>query len=610
MIDVFKVGVHIGMTTNATQALSAMLAQLTGLHIATGKLQGMLGNVKMAAIGAGMAFVGWEVGKGLLAATKHAESLNHELIKLKIGAGLSDAQTHIAETRAFEIARAVPGLHVHDATKIQRELYGVLGDFGEADHLAPLVALGSQAVSNYVDKDTDLAAIAVRALELRGHITKDGKVDPKEFAEEFNNMVRSIVASEGLIDPQKLFMFIRQAGPAARSMNAEEMWGKMPAIMNALGSGPAGTAMMSLYSQMVGHVVAGQRVAIAMEQAGMLTPGKWRVERGGKVRMDQDAVPDQAGFMDHPLTWLHDHLGEMRNKKGADGKPIDTVGIVQQIFQLSSRATSARLISDVDMNWPVIQAEEARFKRMPDIAEIAKEQNASDAGKNLKNLSAAWDNFMTALGKPGIPILITVVGSLTTAINWMQETIIKHPNAAAGLFYLSGGIAALCVLSGGMMILSFALRPLAGGLSLLVGIPGIATAGTAISSVATGLAALIAPIAAIVGILAVGSANETPENRKALDDLAKQRRGAAGGPNGGTTDGYDAAGRPITSPYIAPGGGSVGKSSGGDVYLDGRKVGRIVSDHMANDGSRPPTGSMTPDWRVSPLMPGMGGGYQ
>src|SRR6185312_8040954 len=170
------------------------------------------------------------MGKGLLAATKHAEKLNHELTKLQTGARLTDWQTKDAENLAFKTSRDVRGTDVAENVKMQRELFGVFGNMAEAARLMPMVAQGSQAVRNFTDvKGVDLATIAMKTLELRGHMTKDGKVDEKEFAQEFNAMVRSIVASEGLVDPQKLYMAVKQAGPAARSMNSEEFWGKFPA---------------------------------------------------------------------------------------------------------------------------------------------------------------------------------------------------------------------------------------------------------------------------------------------------------------------------------------------------------------------------------------------
>lgn len=582
------------MSTNATSVLSKLLSELTGVHVAAERLGMTLGKVKTAAVAAGAVFVGWEIGKGLWAATKHAEALNHELIKLKIGAGLNDAQTKEAEVMAFQTSRDVKGTSSHENIKMKRELFGVFSDMGEASRLTPIVALGSQVVRNFTDKTgVDLAQVAMKTLELRGHMTKDGKVDEEEFKHEFSAMVRSIVASEGLVDPAKLYMATKQAGPAARAMNSDEFWGKFPAIINALGAGPSGTAMMSLFSQLVGHVIAGKRVAIAEERAGMLTHGKWRVGKGGKVEMDQDATPDQAGFMDHPLTWIHDKIEKMKGQKDAHGKPIDQVGIIQEIFQLSSRATSARLISDIYANWPVIQAEEARFKRMPSPEAMKKEQDDKDLSINIHNLTEAWNNFLTALGGPGIPVAISVMHGMTDALNYLQRLIVEHPEAAKDLFYLAGGISAMTVLGGGITLFMVAWSPFVFGVKMLIGTAsGVATAATGLVSLAGGLRAIglffTGPIGAALMALSIMKPSATNVGEE-------------------NTPGYaDRFGKkdPNVLPLPPKGNDGTGKRSG-DVYLDGKKVGMIIMDHTANSLSRAPTGRSGADMRISPMMPGM-----
>jgi hypothetical protein len=48
-----------------------------------------------------------------------------------------------------------------------------------------------------------------------------------------------------------------------------------------------------------------------------------------------------------------------------------------------------------------------------------------------------------------------------------------------------------------------------------------------------------------------------------------------------------------------------GSQKQGNVYLDGKKVGMILQNSLADSLSRPTTGGNGADIRVSPLMPGM-----
>jgi len=638
--------VSINVASNFAQVLGPMMERLLGIQRATTALEHGMGRVRAAVIGVGVAFAGWELGKGLWKTVQAAEELNHQLVKLQTGARLTDAQTAAAERLAYKTTRDVRGSKVSDNVKMQRELFGVFGDFKVAQEMMPKVALASRAVGSYVDKDTDLAQIAVRALELRGHITKDHKVDPEEFAKELDSMVRSIVASEGMIDPAKLLMFIRQAGPAARNMTSEQMWGMAPAIMNALGAGPAGTAMFSLFSQFIGHVLAGKRVAVAMEKAGMLTHGKWRVERGGKVIMDPNAVPDQAAFMATPFTWLHDHLGKMREQKDKSGKPIDVVGIVQEIFQLASRATSARLINDIDTNWPVIKAEEGRYLRMPGAAIIKAEQDEKDVSVNINNLAVAWEAFLSAFGKAGNPLVITFLHTLTSALEKLTVFTNDHPEAAKALFAFAAGISAIAVIGGlaltaiNLLSIAASLRKLsaaasAAALTVPLAPPagagagaaagaaaGAGAAGGAAASGAARGGAAVGARAAGVGlrgflasnlltwlpwltyeVLALGSQYETPENRKALEDLRKSRGHGLMTP---LVDGYDASGRPISpTGTIPPPPPPQETTIINKIILDGKQIAESVSKFLGNAFSGPSSAPTNGDPRTSILPPGL-----
>jgi hypothetical protein len=509
-MDIMRIAVHIAMSSNAAQVLGAIAAHFTGLNNQAHTLANRLGTVRMAALLAGAAIgtIGFAGAEFLVDATKKAEKLNDALVRLQIGAlkkdektgelrRYTDAEMEVEKKNAFALARQVPGSAVDEIVKQKRELYGVFGDMKEVEQVQKEVAQGSIAVSRYTDKQQDLAQIAVKALELRGHIQKDGKVNPEEFHKEFDSMVRAIVSSEGLIDPQKILAFVSQAGPAARNMSTEEMWGLAPAIMNALGASKAGTAMMSTFSQFVGHIVAGKRTAVAMEQAHMLTPGKWSVGRGGKIIMDKDAVPDQERMATHPIEWMHEKMEALRNKyrNKKTGVVDDTAvtKVIQDIFQIASRATTARMMSEIDANWAVLNNERIRFGRTPGVEDIAKEQNDKSLTANIENFHKAWDNFMTALGGPGIKLAIPWLQQFTKWLNELNEWINNMPpEKQQMLFNVAAGLSALAIGLGGFIVAGVVLSTFT----------GIATGLTVLTTGIIAFSAALAPWVA-GGVLAV-----------------------------------------------------------------------------------------------------------
>jgi hypothetical protein len=359
--------------------------------------------------------------------------------------------------------------------------------------------------------------------------------------------------------------------------------------------------------------------------------------------------------MDHPFTWLHEHLDAMRNQKDSHGKPIDLLGIVQEIFQLSSRQTSARLINDIDSNWPILQNEEARWRRTPNPDVIAGEQNAHDPIVNMHNLTAAWNNFLAAAGGPGIPVMITVLHKLTDALNGMQEAIIRHPRIASDLFYLVGALGALTALGGSLVILNATWAPLIGGLRMLTGLGALDATGVGLGAIATGIAGLAAPVVALGAafnglpkFLKWAADQVVPDNEKkpganlrsglggsalhgapipspaqsAVQDQAATH--AVGGGRGSShanqmhSAGPPPAAEPTPVKVDTQSADSLGATIakavkdalvGIGVNLDGKKVGSIVANNLADQMSRPQSAPTGPDMRLGTAMPGMGLSY-
>jgi hypothetical protein len=61
---------------------------------------------------------------------------------------------------------------------------------------------------------------------------------------------------------------------------------------------------------------------------------------------------------------------------------------------------------------------------------------------------------------------------------------------------------------------------------------------------------------------------------------------------------------PALPSAVPPPDGEAPRSSGGDVFLDGVRVGRWMADRMERDAGRPPVGPTFFDPRQSPAWPG------
>lgn len=79
MIDVFRVGVHLGMTSNAPQLLGVIARHFAGIHADAKQLEKQLGKVSLAVGGVVSAMAGIGLVKGVWHAVEASRELNREL---------------------------------------------------------------------------------------------------------------------------------------------------------------------------------------------------------------------------------------------------------------------------------------------------------------------------------------------------------------------------------------------------------------------------------------------------------------------------------------------------------------------------------------------------
>ena len=142
-------------------------------------------------------------------------------------------------------------------------------------------------------------------------------------------------------------------------MDQEQLYGQYAAVMMAMGPYRAGTALMSFMSQQLGGPIQA-RALRAEEALGLIDKSK--VHNVGKGRtasyvMDKGALIgfDPAKPIDYILNVLRPKL--MKASKD-DGEAI-----IRAIFQISSKQTSARLLSDIITNPQMFANELQRYKQ-------------------------------------------------------------------------------------------------------------------------------------------------------------------------------------------------------------------------------------------------------
>lgn len=649
MIDLFKVGVHIGMTTNSGQVLAAMLRQLTGVQTAQKTINQNFQIMATVAAGAMAAIGGAAALKGLWSLVEGSRRLNDELTKTKSLGGEFEKTLTTTRAVAFSTSADVRTFSPSAVVKAQRELATQVPDQAQANALLPYILRAATVTSQVTgEKPEDMIQNMAKILDIRGQIFSEGPdgkkfIDPAKFMPELEMMSASLRMYAGIISSKGMLAAAMQAAVPAKGMTGPAFYADLMEAASASSPHRVGTATTSLFSQIIGGTMP-LHVAHEMQRMGLMKEGEWSTGRGGRVLLGP-AVSERFGqAMKSPIEFITGELNDLMTKKGMNDDQK-----LLEVFRLFGRQTTQRLVAEALSSEPQYARSRAIFSGVKPIGEAWEMLQRENLNFNLTGVTAAWQGFIEALGDAGVPMAISILQQITGALHELTRLIEAHPNAAAWLLGIAGGLAAMAAVGGAVTLLGAGLSGLsaafgafsaggaaAGALMLLTGPGGLIALALGIemlggkiaglpgwlvhilsgAAAGAGAGALMggAPGAVIGGVLggvggAIGSGTGLGET--GLPNLNDRLKNA-------NEDSYFARrfGRPPPLPPAAPRevgpGGMLGRISYGgdaprimgDVYLDGVKVGQWVAKWMAGQTSRPAAGPTAVDTRMTFVAPG------
>jgi len=637
LIDVFRVGVHLGMTSNGPQVIGLLIRELGLLHGSVDSLATKWTNMKPLIGGAVAAFAGIKALEGMWKIVEASKELNKQLEKTRqLGGEFADT---LAATRAtaFRTSLSVPTTTPADNVKVQRELGAQMQNPDAAASVLPLAQKTAYVISNFTgEKTEDIVKNLAKVAELRAQIFSvdaSGKetVDPAKVMAEFNSAMKALLLTGGFLKSNDLVQIAKQAGVPAKTMTAEAFYADAAEMAVSQGASRTGTALTSMYQQLIGGTMQ-RKTAEEMQKFGMLNQGEWQAKRGGAIVVQEEArnrLQNQIG--PDPIAYITGPLNDLMTKQG-----LDQQGKLQAVFALFGRQTTQRLVAEALSSGPLFERARKMFGTIPGVDEQYKELQSKDLDTNIKSFTAAWQGLMQALGEQGIPLAITIMHKLTDALHAMTAWAVENPGAIHNIEMIAVALASLAAVGGSLVVASFGIQLVGGALGFLSTITGLTALGGGLATLGSGIGKLMlagegiavlasrlsllgGAIAGIYGILKLGSDNETPENRKRLEDLNKERRRPTPLDRMEPQDGFDVEGHPVARPqsFRARDGAptargisfqpNAGVDSGGkvelhgDINMDGKKVGELVAYHLGRDmNAAPRSGSTGSDMRVSP----------
>jgi hypothetical protein len=473
-MNVYEIFTKITMTNGVSSVLAVIAKEILGLEGGIAKLEKSfhsLNRTSSAVLG-GLGLAG---GAGIVvllkSAADHAKELSHQLSNIQ-KLGLTPAQVSAATSAAFALPSQVHGMTSADTLKILSNINSIVGPEGARKMLEPLAKFGQAmgAQTNDYDAANENILKLVRSGDLLGKFVDatTHQVDLNKLTSFLDLVTKVSAATHGMVGPSTWLALAQQGGPAMSGMTDEGLM-SMAMVAQSMGGFRAGTALTSLYQQMVG----GKMTKPAAEQLvdlGLLK-NDYSVTPGGHIVWGKGALdtPFTQAIQKDPLQ------AEVIMRKAMEAHGFDTIEKqIPELFKMLGRQTTQRLVHDFLRNEPQMFGERGRLMGGAGVDEQLKIANSSDYERNLHNLSEAWKEMMAQIGLPLTKAAIPVMQEITKVFLEIAKFAQEH---AGGIKLLGEGLAAVAAVFigvGGAALLA-AIGPV-GWMALGIGALGVAIA--------------------------------------------------------------------------------------------------------------------------------------
>ncbi|HEY8005700.1 MAG TPA: hypothetical protein VIE66_02585 [Methylocella sp.] len=467
----YEAFIKLSLVENVAAGLAVIISRLAGAGLEAKKLEGALLALKPAALAVGGIFVGWEAIKGIKTLADHAKELSHAMAQVKkLNADMSPAEWDKIKTWAFGLPSRVRGTTSVEAFEQfgnLRSMFGTEQALKMGDAIARFgQVLGGQS-GNY-EKLSDQIFTMVKAGDLMGKMVDSTthKVDPEKLQRFLDLGVQVINATHGKVSAQTWFQMAQQGGPALSNMSDEGLKA-MAMAAQAMGGFRSGTAMTSLYQQMIGGTMTKFK---AEELSNLGLVGKnYQVTQGGHIVWGKGALDTEftRAAQKDPLAAV-----EVMRKALEKGGFSTIETQVPELFKMLGRQTTQRLVHDFLRNFPQMIGERERFGEAMKTTGAYKLGQDEDYMKAQHDLMAAWTDMMSKISLPVAQAAIPIMQKVGDFFLGMGQWAIKPENAefigklgvsiaSLGAVFMGAGMLALVAAIGPTGWLLLALSDLA-----------------------------------------------------------------------------------------------------------------------------------------------------
>lgn len=608
MSNVYRIGVNIAMTGNTSQFLGVLGRELLGIHGHVGAIEKGFSRWKLAlggalAIGAGVGILG--MFKGPL---EEAVKFQTEVTKFK-SFGMGDAMT----SQAVKFARGanIVGSSARDMMRIVNEAQGAFRESGESDprrqFSATQMVAPQMAKLNLVQRSLfgmDEGALhgsnlaAYKFIEQRG-----GLADPAKFNAIMDNALKVYATSGGQVNFQQLRNFMSTAGVAGRGMSDQALYGMAEPLIAELGGQRAGTSLMTAYSRMNGLIKLPNQALGEYMRLGLWDRNAIELNSMGglkRVKEGQNPLVGAGEFAANPFAYYESRVLPKYMALHYDQAQRDRENVL--LFGRTGGAAFSLVDRQLPLMHRSVDAQAKALGLQGNYAQVSE----TVAGKRIE-LEKKWMTLQLQIGEHVLPMAISGLTLLNTGLGKISAWAEKHPKAMdwivkgaviVGAALVGLGVAAVAIAAFSAAAAGGSIGLIVAGTVAVVSAIGafIALNWNALKGAVSAMWEFISRVGAMGAYIAqhgwMASMMPTGMRSATQADVDESRRNAKFGsvplkvgdrmldmnPKVMTAMAQAAQAAKAIPPPVAANSNAQGV---GDVYLDGKKVGKVVAAFIA-----------------------------
>ena len=572
MFEAYKVAVRLSLVSNVASGLAALSSEFNRLnqHVhstqtSVTQLEQKLNSLKRLGLVGGALTAAGGFGLSLFSAPiEEAKKFQTEAAKF---ASLGFGDNINNQAVKFANGMKTFGTSARDNLGLLGDAMAVFKDLGHAQMAAPLMAkmkfaneamFGSEGGAANDRKFMDM----LKVIEFRGGLKSES-----EFGSQANFVQKVISGSRNRVDAGQLLQALKTGGVGLSQRGNEAFYLGSEPLIQEFGGQRYGTGAMSIYQNLVqarGTVTAQQELF----RLGLLDPNMVKFNNLGMLKKALPGSFKGSGILEKEgeLALLEKVLLPAFASKGITSDE----GIIREIGMILGNRTGSSLMARIFQQRKTIHMQSDANRSALGIDDIAAKANQTLAGKELE-MHAKWRDVLKELGTTILPIAIKAVTGLTSVFKVAIDFARQFPVITKGLM-IAFGVLSVAAATGGVIMLTTAAF---GALSLAFG----------------GLSIVLAPV--VLGVVALGAALASMAWIFSGNQNAHKGMHFVGSGKGGSW-----AANTVKS-------SGKGGSSQGDIYMDGKKVGAIVSGHQAQAASKTFGGQTSFDGSMSLAPIGM-----